>query len=301
MPCVDYRRSRPGRVPCLREAIDPIVWYPSRTSHMPLSATRVGRSCVVLPLTLCVSVSLACSQPSADVARLQSEIGDLRAQQAQLSAELAELKSQLAPGRGAAPAETPVRTLTVAGRPARGAETARVTFIEYSDYGCSYCAEYVRAVSPRLMRDYVDTGKVRYVFKNYPVEELHPNAFRAHVAAACAGDQGRYWQMHDRLFAARGKFQTERFIEDARSVGLDTATFQSCLTGTAHDAVIRQDIDEAVRGGVNGTPVFVVALTASVGAAVTPLRVVVGVQPYEAFTDAIDDVLVRASASGRDE
>lgn len=247
----------------------------------------------VVVLTVCVGVSLACSQPSADVARLQSEISDLRAQQAQLTAELAELKSQ--------GSQTPVRTLTVSGRPARGAETARVTFIEYSDYGCSYCAEYVREVSPRLIRDYVDTGRIRYVFKNYPVEELHPGAFKAHVAAACAGDQGRYWQMHDRLFTAPNQLQASRFVEEARRVGLDASTFQSCVAGTSHDAVIRQDIDEAVRGGVNGTPVFVVALTETGGAPVTPLRVVVGVQPYEAFTDAIDDVLARASAADRDE
>ncbi len=271
----------------------PIVWYASRTRHMQLSSTRGRRSCVILVLVLGAGVSLACSQPSADVARLQSEISDLRAQQAQLTAELAELKSQ--------GAQTPVRTLTVAGRPARGAETARVTFVEYSDYGCAYCAQYVRDVSPRIIRDYVDTGRIRYVFKNYPVEELHPGAFTAHVAASCAGDQGRYWQMHDRLFAAPNQFQAAPFVEDARHVGLDASTFQSCLAGTAPDAVIRQDIDEAVRGGVNGTPVFVVALTEPGSAAVTPLRVVVGVQPYEAFKDAIDDVLARASAAGGDE
>ncbi len=267
---------------------------------MPLSVTRVRRWCAVFVLTLSVGVSSACSQPSTDVARLQDEISDLRAQQAQLTTELEALKSQRGQGPGGAAADTPVRTLTVAGRPARGPETARVTFIEYSDYGCSYCAEYVRDVSPRLIRDYVDSGQVRYVFKNYPVEELHPGAFKAHVAAACAGEQGRYWQMHDRLFAKQGNFQAERVVGDARNVGLDTAKFQACVAGTAHDGVIREDIDEAVRGGVNGTPVFVVALTEPGSAAVTPLRVVVGVQPYEAFRDAIDDVLARATGAGRD-
>lgn len=219
------------------------------------------------------------------MARLEDEIRHLREQQAQLASELAELKA-------------PVRTLTVANRQTRGAATAPVTFIEYSDYGCQYCAQYVRQVSPQLIRDYVDSGKVRYVFKNYPVEELHPEAFSAHVAAACAGDQGRYWQMHDRLFADQTNFTPPRFLEDAGHVGLDTTKFQACLAGTTHDAVIRQDIDEAVRGGVNGTPVFVVALTEPGSAAVTPLRVVVGVQPYEAFRDAIDDVLARAAAAG---
>lgn len=266
---------------------------------MILGTTMAGRLCAVLVLALCVGLSPACSRAPADVSRLQNELDDLRAQQAQTAAELADLKAQLAQGRGGIPADGPARTLTVANRPTRGAATARVTFIEYSDYGCQYCAQFTSQVAPRLIRDYVDSGKVRYVFKNYPVEELHPDAFRAHVAAACAGDQGRYWDMHDRLFADQGNFQRERFVEDARRAGLDITTFQSCLAGTSHDAVIRQDIDEAVRGGVNGTPVFVVALTEPGGAAVTPLRVVVGVQPYDAFVDAIDAVLATAAGRGQ--
>lgn len=256
--------------------------------------------CAVLVLSLFVGMSPACSRAPADVSRLQNELDALRAQQAQTAAELADLKAQLAQGRGMIPVDGPVRTLTVINRPSRGEASARVTFIEYSDYGCEYCAQYSRQVYPRLIRDYVDSGKVRYVFKNYPVEQLHPDAVKAHVAAACAGDQGRYWDMHDRLFADQGNFQRERFVEDARHAGLDIARFQSCLAGTSHDAIIRQDIDEAVRGGVNGTPVFVVALTASDNGAVTPLRVVVGVQPYDAFVDAIDAVLATAGAAGRD-
>lgn len=191
-----------------------------------------------------------------------------------------------------------VRTLTVANRPARGAENARLTFIEYSDYGCAFCAQYSSDVYPRIVRDYVDTGTLRYVFKNYPSEELHPGAFKAHVAAACAGDQGRYWEMHDRLFADQDTFGIDRLVDDARRVGVDVATFRTCVAGTTHDAVILEDIDQAVRGGVSGTPVFVVALTEPDGGNVTPLRVVVGAQPYQAFKDAIDAVLARAGAAG---
>jgi len=256
--------------------------------------SEVRRPCALFGLALFVGVSLACSGGS-DVRRLQDEVNSLRAQQAEMAAELTELQSRLAPAEG------PVRTLTVSNRPSRGLPTARVTFVEYSDYGCQYCAQYLQQVYPRLIRDYVDSDKVRYVFKNYPVEELHPGAFKAHVAAACAGDQGRYWEMHDRLFANQDTFQEARLVEDARQLGLDTAAFRSCLAGAAHDAVIRQDIDEAVRGGVNGTPVFVVALTEPGDAAVTPIRVVVGAQPYEAFVDAIDAVLAQASTARRDE
>jgi protein-disulfide isomerase len=195
-------------------------------------------------------------------------------------------------------AQNVVRTLTIAHRPARGNENARLTFIEYSDYGCAFCAQYARDVYPRLVRDYVDTGQLRYVFKSYPNDALHRGAFGAHVAAACAGDQGRYWEMHDRLFVNQDNFAIDRFIGDARRVGVDSAVFRTCMASGAHDAVIREDIDQAVRGGVNGAPVFVVALSAPGGAAVTPLRVVVGAQPYQVFKDAIDAVLAQAGARG---
>ncbi len=153
---------------------------------------------------------------------------------------------------------------------------------------------------PRLVRDYVDSGKLRYVFKNYPIEQLHPGAFKAHVAAACAGDQGKYWQMHDRLFSHQDGFAMDRLVADARRAGLDLAAFRTCMAGTSHDAVIHQDIDEAVRGGVTGTPVFVVGLTSEDGTAVTPRRVIVGAQPYQAFKEAIDAVLADAGGRGPD-
>jgi protein-disulfide isomerase len=244
------------------------------------------------------SVAGACA--GSDNARLRADLDALRAQQAQLAAELAELKTRVPPPSGAM-SSGEVRTLTVAGRPTRGADTATVTFIEYSDYGCPYCAQYTREVYPRLMRDYVETGTLRYVFKSYPVEELHPGAFAAHVAAACAGDQGRYWDMHGRLFTDQANFRPPRFVEDARQLGLDRAAFETCLAGSAHEAVIRQDIDEAVRGGVNGTPVFVIALTEPNQGAVTPRRVVVGVQPFEAFKDAIDAALATAGVGRKEE
>ncbi|MGE3191223.1 MAG: thioredoxin domain-containing protein [Vicinamibacterales bacterium] len=269
---------------------------------------QTARRLAALVLTLLLGVSQGCARPAADVEALKAEVASLREAQARTASELAELRAQLAraPGPAAAPgaapaAGAPVRSLTVANRPARGAATARVTLIEYSDYGCPFCAQYATQVYPRLIREYVDSGQVRYVFKNYPIEALHPGVFKAHVAAACAGDQGRYWEMHDRLFGDQGSFTAAGLAEHARLAGLDTAAFGTCVAGTSHDRVIREDIDEAVRGGVTGTPVFVVGLTDPRGGAVTPLRVVVGAQPYQAFKDAIDAVLAEAGAAGGNE
>ncbi|MGE3277779.1 MAG: DsbA family protein [Vicinamibacterales bacterium] len=278
---------------------------------MPPLPSTACRYLSALALVLFAGGALACSAPPSDVSALRADVDALKAAQERTAAELAEMKAlverALGPGAAAgaaAPASPPpgaVRTLSIANRASRGAATARVVFIEYSDYGCPFCAQYVADVYPRLLREYVEPGHLRYVFKNYPIEELHPGVFKAHVAAACAGDQGQYWQMHDRLFAAQGDFQADRLVEHARGAGLDTVAFESCLAGTSHDALIREDIDEAVRGGVRGTPVFVVGLLEPTGAVVTPLQVVVGAQPYQAFKNAIDAVLARAGGGSSNE
>jgi len=284
-----------------------LTWSGLRTScprqstpRSPHTLRNHSRSLLALLLT---GASLACAGSPADVERLKDDVDALRAAQEQTASDLLEVKAllerSLGPGAMAGgPNSAALRTLTVRNRAVRGAENARVTFIEYSDYACPFCAEYVRQVYPQLVREYVDSGRLRYVFKNYPIEGLHPDAFKAHVAAACAGDQGRYWEMHDRLFADQDGFQDERLVEHARAIGLDTSAFRSCVAGASHDALIRADIDEAVRGGVRGTPVFVVALTEPDDGAVTPRRVVVGAQPYEAFEAAIDAVLAEADARG---
>lgn len=100
------------------------------------------------------------------------------------------------PSGGPTPASiTPASDAMVLGDPG-----APVTIVEFSDYGCPYCANYSEETWPQIRTDLVDTGRVRYVFKDFPLTSLHPKAPQAHAAARCAGDQGAYWDMHDRLF-----------------------------------------------------------------------------------------------------
>ena len=184
--------------------------------------------------------------------------------------------------------------LKVAGRPSKGNPRARVTVVEYSDYECPYCGQYAAQVYPRIDQDYIKTNKINYVFKNLPIEQLHRQSFKAHVAAACAGDQQRYWEMHDRLFTDQRNLSLDRFVEIASMLQLDPVTFRSCVESTKHEAMIREDIAEAQSGGVRGTPVFVLAYTDPKGQSITPARVIVGAQPFEAFKEAIDALLTEA-------
>jgi protein-disulfide isomerase len=138
---------------------------------------------------------------------------------------------------------------------------------------------------------------VQYVFKNLPIEQLHRQSFKAHVAAACAGDQQRYWEMHDALFRDQRNLTLDRFVELASMLKLDAVAFRACVESTKHEALIREDILEAQNGGVRGTPVFVLAFTDPKGQRITPARVIVGAQPFEAFKEAIDAMLAQANAN----
>ena len=104
--------------------------------------------------------------------------------------------------QGQAPAGDPFvsKTIAIGNEPTRGSASAKITLVEVSDYHCPFCRRQTLQTLPQLLTEYVNTGKVKYVFVDYPIAQLHPDAFQSHEAAACAGDQGKYWQMHDSLF-----------------------------------------------------------------------------------------------------
>lgn len=262
-------------------------------------------------VVFCLAALLATpadAQTPGEIAAIRNELAALRESQEEIRKQVEAIRALLEQAMGPRPAGAvpgaptagsasgTVAELRIAGRPAKGSPKALVTLIEYSDYECPFCGQYATQTYPQIDRDYVKTGKIRYVFKSYPIAQLHPNAFRAHEAAACAGDQGKYWEMHDKLFADQRTLTLEGFVERALALGLDAAKLRNCIEGPAHDDLIREDIDEAVRGGVRGTPVFVLAFTDPKGEVAKPARVLVGAQPYQAFKDAIDALMAQAAA-----
>lgn len=159
---------------------------------------------------------------------------------------------------------------------------APVTIVEFSDYQCPFCARYFLETWPRLKVDFVDTGRVRYVFKDYPLTSIHPQAPKAHEAARCAGEQGAYWEMHDQLFGGQSEWANSsdpvtNFKEYAAELGLDKGQFDSCLDGGRLGDAVYEDLAEGARLGVQGTPTFFVDGYPLVGA-----------QPFEAFQLVID-------------
>jgi len=144
---------------------------------------------------------------------------------------------------------------------------------------------------PQLQRDYIDTGKLRYVARDFPLESIHPQAFKAAEAAHCAGDQRAYWPMYERLFANQRALGPADLVGHAQALKLDAAAFQSCLSSGKYAATVRQGLADGQKAGVTGTPAFFLGTIQPDGSKVKVVRVLKGAQPYSAFKEAIDGLL----------
>lgn len=144
---------------------------------------------------------------------------------------------------------------------------------------------------PQIERDYISTGKVKYVLLDFPIAGLHPLAFKAHEAARCAGDQGQYWEMHARIFANQQAMNPPDLEAHAQSLGLDLAKFRQCLRSGAHAADVRRDLDEGHKIGVSGTPTFFLGVTDPNAPKFKASRVLTGAHSYKRFKEAIEALL----------
>lgn len=184
--------------------------------------------------------------------------------------------------------------LTLEHADVKGSPNAPVVLVEFSDFECPFCGRHWRDAFSRIDREYIQSGKVRYAFRHFPLEAIHPNAFRAGEAAECARRQGRFWPMHDRMFANARLLQEPDLIEHARAIGADVAAFENCLPAAAADRV-RSDQAEGQRASIAGTPMFFLGTATSAGRVKT-VRAINGAHPYEVFKIVIDRMLARSAA-----
>src|SRR4029453_6325636 len=125
-----------------------------------------------------------------------------------------------------------------------GAPSAKVVMIEFSDYQCPFCGRYANETFAPLMAQYVNTGKIRYIFKNFPLEGIHPLAEKAAEAAECMGEQGKYWEAHERLFKNQKALDAKQLSEHALALGLNVPKFQQCLDTGKYTAKVKADAAE---------------------------------------------------------
>jgi protein-disulfide isomerase len=143
--------------------------------------------------------------------------------------------------------------------PVRGDLNAPVTITEYGDFQCPSCGAFFRSVEPRLITDYIKTGKAKLVFKNFAW--IGDESRRAAEAAACAGAQGKFWEYHDLLYSSQrgensGAFVVPNLKRFAAQLGLDQAGFDACVDGRAYRSAIEADMKEVRSLGLSGTPSF---------------------------------------------
>jgi len=176
--------------------------------------------------------------------------------------------------------------------PIRGNQDAPITIIEFSDFQCPYCARFQIQTLPLILEQYVDTGKVKFVFRDFPIQNSHPNAMPAAVASECAHEQDKYWQYHDALFENQGVWNKVEltsaitiFKEFATKLDLNQDQFDSCLDSGKYIEEISSDLKDGKSYGVTGTPGFFIG-NDEVG-----FVKINGAQPFEAFKSIIDSQL----------
>ena len=206
------------------------------------------------------------------------------------SAPAPAAQTTLPPAAAAAPTATPppvsaplVGAVSVDDDPARGPENALVTIIEFSDFQCPFCKSFFDQTQPIVFATYGD--RVRYVFRDFPIASLHPQAPKAAEAAQCAFDQGKFWEYHDVLFRNPGLLDVASLKTHATTLGLNGSTFNVCLDSGKYTQEVQKDFDDGRAYGVTGTPTFFING-----------RKLVGAQPYSAIQQVIEEELAKASA-----
>lgn len=258
--------------------MSPVRSVPSRSLAVLLAAVL---------LTACAPAS---AQKPDDLATLRKDLEALRAAQAAMQKDLEEIKAALRPApRDPIMEAPPGMTVPLADAPSRGDAAAPVVMVEFSDYECQFCGRFARDSFPSIDREFIKTGKVRHVFRAFPLESIHKQAFKAHEAAACAGSQGKYWQMHDRLFANQRALGPDDLLSHAAAAGLDMTAFRGCLDAGTMAAKVRRDIDAGMQLGIQGTPLFLIGRLGP-GGDLTVLKGISGAQPFSVFKQAFEAV-----------
>ncbi len=170
-----------------------------------------------------------------------------------------------------------------------GQADAPITLVEFTDYECPFCARHFTQTYGQIKTEYVDTGKVKIVVRDYPLS-FHPKAMKAAMAAECAGDQDKYFEMHDLLFINQAAWSgladaVPTFKQYAGQIGLDQSTFDACLDTDAHKDEIDKDFADGSASGISGTPGFWVLGPDGQSQQIS------GAYPFETFKAAFDGML----------
>jgi protein-disulfide isomerase len=198
------------------------------------------------------------------------------------------------------PAASVALEIDVTGAARLGSAEAPLVLIEFSDYECGFCRRHQFTVMPALIEEYLDTGRVLYVFMEFPVVERSPQAFSAANAARCAGDQGRYQDMRESLYRNPYSLDPAGLGAQGIALGLEPATYTACVEALAHEETIRAHMALGQRLGVRGTPFFFLGQWGDDDGHVHAHRRIAGAQPLALFRTEVDTALKAQTALSSD-
>lgn len=201
----------------------------------------------------------------------------------------AALPTAQAPSQGNQPPAPGVKVDVANGNlPYLGNKNAKVVMVDFSDFECPFCKKYFDETYAQIKKDYIDTGKIIYYYRHFPLS-FHPAAKPTAIASECANEQGKFWEFHDLVFKEQDKISQKTADEIkqalkgfAASLNLNTSQFNNCLDSEKYKDNVEKDTTEGTTAGVNGTPTFFVNGMSLVGA-----------QPYSAFQTLIDQELAK--------
>jgi protein-disulfide isomerase len=231
-------------------------------------------------LNASASESITKDQADAIVSELKLIRQLLERQQVQLARAMAPQPSPHAPPEK-------VQMSLASGSFSIGRADAPITLVEFADFQCPYCKRFHTGTFAELKKNYIDTGKLRFVSRDLPLD-FHPFALRAAEAARCAGDQQKYWELRDALFANAAVPNDDAINRAVETLALDKKAFQACLDSDKYKSEIQKDATEAALLHIDGTPSFVLGKTS--GNKLDGI-VLVGAQPYTSFDSAIQQML----------
>jgi len=185
--------------------------------------------------------------------------------------------------------ETELVEVSVDDDPVKGSQNAPVTIIEFSEYQCPFCKKYIDGAYPKIISEYINTGKVKYVFRDFPLG-FHSNAKPAAMAAECAHEQDKFWEYHDLLFENQDSLSIENYKKWAADLGLDSEQFDDCLDTEKYKEEVEADLVDGQKYGVSGTPAFFING-----------KLISGAQPYTAFKQAIEEALEESTGKSQEQ
>ncbi len=240
-----------------------------------------------------VSVAaLAIAIPSAHADMTQDQVQELLTELKGIRAALEKMGAPPAAAQAQDPVSDKVSMTMPPNAFEMGKKNAPIVLVEYTDLQCPFCQQFHNTAFNQIKTNYIDTGKVLYVSRDYPLD-FHPWARPAAIAARCAGDQGKFWEMRNVLQTNADKLSKEMIAQNAKDLGLDMKKFQSCADSDTYTADINQQIAEGNAAGVSGTPSFVLGRVENGQLAGVRL---VGAMPYTDFDTKIKDMLAAAPA-----